>query len=84
MTSEERSAHDRVIARARSQEVDTAVLRRVSWVFLVLGIVAGGLFLSEPDVRAHPQTFLLGITGIVGSGMLRVLAWLLRTPPREP
>jgi hypothetical protein len=69
------------VRRARSHEHDGFVLVRVSWVVLALGVIATALFALEPDVRAHPGLALLGITGLFGTGMLRLLAHLLRTPP---
>lgn len=72
------------IRQARTEQIDTFVLRRVSWVVLALGLIATGLFAVEPDVRLHPGLALLAFTGLVGTGMLRLLVHLLRTPPAEP
>lgn len=72
------------VRRARTEQIDTFVLRRVSWVVLALGLIATGLFAVEPDVRLHPGLALLAFTGLVGTGMLRLLVHLLRTPPAEP
>lgn len=72
------------IRRAQTEQIDSFVLERVSWVVLALGLVAAGLFALEPDVRLHPGLALLGITGLFGTGMLRLLAHLLRTPPADP
>jgi hypothetical protein len=60
---------------------DTRVMSTVSWVFLALGLFAGGLFLQDPNIARHPHLFLLGVTGLVGSAILRVLARLLRDRP---
>lgn len=77
-----RTRHDAgAVRRARSHEHDGFVLVRVSWVVLALGVIATALFALEPDVRAHPGLALLGITGLVGTGMLRLLAHLLRAAP---
>ena len=60
---------------------ETRVISTVSWVFLALGLFAGALFLQDPNIARHPQLFLLGATGLAGSGILRVLARLLRDRP---
>jgi hypothetical protein len=73
--------HAGAIRRARTQQLDSFVLVRVSWVVLALGLVATGLFVLDPDVRTHPGLALLGFTGLVGTGMLRLLAHLLRDAP---
>jgi hypothetical protein len=62
---------------------DTRVMSTVSWVFLALGVFASALFLQDPNIARHPHLFLLGTTGLVGSGILRVLARLLRDRPLD-
>lgn len=57
-----------------SQGKETLVLRRVSWIFAGLGLACTGLFALEPDIHAHPQLVLLGVTGLVGTLVLRGLA----------
>lgn len=71
------------VRRPSPPAVDSFVLARLSWIVLALGVAAAGLFAIDPDPRAHPGLLLLGITGLVGTGTLRLLAFLLRTPPRE-
>jgi hypothetical protein len=60
---------------------ETRVMTSVSWVFLALGILATALFLRDPNVPRHPHLFLLGITGLVGSATLKILARLFRDRP---
>ena len=62
---------------------DTRVISTVSWVFLALGVLASALFVQDPNIARHPHLFLLGTTGVVGSGILRVLARLLRDRPLD-
>lgn len=60
---------------------ETAVLRAVSWVMLALGIIALSVFATAPDFHAYPGVLLLGITGVIGCGVLRLLAWALASRP---
>jgi hypothetical protein len=62
---------------------DTRVISTVSWVFLALGVFASALFVQDPNIARHPQLFLLGTTGLLGSAILRVLARLLRDRPLD-
>lgn len=75
--------HKHPVRRVHPEPADSFVLVRVSWVMLGLGAIAAVLFSMEPDVRTHPGLLLLGITGLVGTGVLRLLAHLLRTPPQR-
>lgn len=59
------------------------MLRAVAWVMLFLGVAALLLFARAPDFQAHPGLVLLGTTGVVGCGVLRVLARLLASPPPQ-
>ena len=75
--------HKHPVRRVHPEPADSFVLVRVSWVMLGLGAIAAVLFSMEPDVRTHPGLLLLGITGLVGTGVLRLLAHLLGTPPQR-
>ena len=59
------------------------MLRGVSWVMLALGVVALSVFARAPDFHAYPGVLLLGITGIIGCGVLRLLAWALASRPPQ-
>lgn len=63
--------------------IDTHVLRRVSWIFLALGVVGLVLFAMDPDIRERPQLLLIGAVGVLGSIKLRVLAFVFREPPHH-
>ncbi|MBC8067123.1 MAG: hypothetical protein IAG13_02225 [Deltaproteobacteria bacterium] len=62
---------------------ETRVLIGISWVFLVLGVVALGFFLRDPSISRHPQLMLIGTTALIGSGVLRLIAKLVGAPRPE-
>jgi hypothetical protein len=73
----------RSLRRVDPAPSETFVLRRVSWVFAALGVIALSLFALEPNIHAHPQLPLLGVTGLVGVVTLRGLARLFASMRRD-
>lgn len=67
----------------RVDRIDTHVLRRVSWIFLALGLIGLSLFALDPDIHERPQLLLIGGVGVLGSIKLRVLAFVFREPPHH-
>lgn len=58
-------------------------MRGVAAIFMVLGLVATAVFLRDPSFARQPQLVLFASTALVGSGVLWLLARVLRDRPLD-